>query len=67
MTVQTHYILELMLKLLPVVIGLYSIFALVVACKGIQKARREAYEIKKADFNDLKRRVRRELNKDDRE
>jgi len=55
---------ELMLKLLSLVIVVYSVVALIVASRAIAKARRDAYEIMHEDFIDLKRRVKRELNKD---
>jgi hypothetical protein len=56
--------IELVLKLLSVVIAVYSVIALIVGGRGIVKARREAYENLHKDFTDLKHRVRDELRKD---
>ena len=64
MSEQAVKLLQIVLSVLPLVVGSYSIIALIVSIRGIIKARREAYELVHRDFLDLKERVRVELEKE---
>jgi len=56
--------LEIALQALPVLIGGYALFALIVGIRAVLIARKDAYEAMHKDFLALKDRVNKELSKD---
>ena len=64
MSEQASSYIELILNLLTIVVGGFSIIALIVGVRGIQKARKDSYDAAHKEFLNLQERVRKELRKD---